>query len=509
MQQIYQGPFTNETTRDIRSELVSVSRNACERCYKRRKRCNFDDSSQQSCIPCGKDGLLCIKRGKKRMGRRPKAQIFPSESGNFSVFGLQFDTHDANSEVDESTTMRIQSEPVKTYSELRSSFPKSLPPLLSRTLTSLDRKDEKLFHYLATTKGFLDLHAPFLIGKSFQDDFQRTVICLMNISHDILLNGYRAILYLMESQKEQPIDTKALDVSLGTGSLRALSLLSVSAAALEDFAVLMMLGQIMLAYNTLLWLDTTRVIARSTLMAVKHHYSDLYKRQEYDSVIITPVFIDIVDCILRREMPVLRPPESDRIIIDRCCGLLTPLLPLLYDLCQCSYRVKLDSIFEAFRSLDDPYEDIENRIKTWTPRFPDNFSSKYSQQEQRIMLATSKTYTLTALLVIHRLRYPVGMEDVYGLMLAEKILDEIAPLSTLQLEEASGLNLDFPLLVASIELPTRGMLISTTFEPFRYCKHQLKSCRDFVQLVKAAQADGFQGLWFDLIDVGYVGDILP
>ena len=147
-----------------------------------------------------------------------------------------------------------------------------------------------------------------------------------------------------------------------------------------------------------------------------------------DTVTIYPVLIDIVKCLAHREVPVIRPPLPDRIIVDRYAGVCSSLLPHLYDLCERSHALKNARLDATFRYTPGPsksFTDIDQAIREWKPATPPCFLNDYDRRETMMMVTQAKTYCLGGLLIIYRLRYPLGVEDETAELYANSIFAEI------------------------------------------------------------------------------------
>jgi hypothetical protein len=127
------------------------------------------------------------------------------------------------------------------------------------------------------------------------------------------------------------------------------------------------------------------------------------------------------------------------------------------------------------------------------------FFTTYSALEISIMLTQARSYRIATLLVIHRLRFPLGIEDLIAHSYADEILRELSILKAWPPDAATGLGLDFPLLVATLELPGPGSEIYKAFEPFRFRRQHSDEILDFISLVTKARQNGYNGLWFDLV----------
>ncbi|KAI0126179.1 hypothetical protein BJ170DRAFT_583546 [Xylariales sp. AK1849] len=496
---------------------------ACERCHRYKEKCSFG-RAQKSCSRCSTLGEQCRPRLRKRMGRRPVAQQLPY--GATSVMHLV--RGEQNDAVHPITGDQVVCDDVKYANPAkrlrrRSSRPDPrLPcpntpvrhdattwagslcnPPSFRTLRPPLRSSWQVNHVLETTEGFFEGHRTFVLGRSFVDDFQSTVRRLFARSPQILADAYSVALKLMGSRHATSPGLDGHDLTIGAHCLQRLIDGSSSITHPEDAAVIVLLGQALLVYNTLIPSPTTQVITRGTLLSVKHWYPALIKRPYLDAVTLTPVLMDTIECLIRREMPVIQLLAPDRCIVDRFLGVCASLLPLLYELCEQSYQAKTNGIMEKVSPWDpvedSPYTEIKRKIRDWAPELPSCFFTTYSALEVSIMLAQARSYRIAALLVIHRLRFPLGIEDLVAQRYADDILREISILKAWPSDAATGLGLDFPLLVATLELPGLGSDIYKAFEPLRFRRQHSDEILDFIKFVTKARENGYCGLWFDLV----------
>jgi hypothetical protein len=376
-------------------------------------------------------------------------------------------------------------------------------PPSSRTLRSPLRSSWQVNHVLETAEGFFEVHRTFMLGRSFVDEFQSAVRRLFARSPQVLADAYSVALKLMGSRHATSPGLDGHDLTIGIRCLQRLMDESSSITHPEDAAVIILLGQALLVYNTLITSPATQVITRGTLLSVKHWYPALIKQPHLDAVTLTPVLIDTIECLIRREMPVIRLPTPDRCIIDRFLGVCSSLLSLLYELCERSYQAKLNEFVEHVSPWDsvedDTYSEIESKIRDWAPELPSCFFTAYSTLEVSIMLAQARSYRIATLLVIHRLRFPLGIEDLVAQCYANDILRELSILKAWPPDTATGLGLDFPLLIATLELPEVGSDIYKVFEPLRFRRQHSGEILDFINFVTAARENGYNGLWFNLV----------
>ncbi|ETS85173.1 hypothetical protein PFICI_03198 [Pestalotiopsis fici W106-1] len=358
---------------------------------------------------------------------------------------------------------------------------------------------------LESTEVFFAVHRPFMLGRSFLPEFHSVVRRLFARSPQVLADAYTVAMSLLSSRHATFRGLDEHDLAIGIHCLERLMGSPSCISRAEDAAVILLLGQAMHVYNELIPTPDSQIITRGTLLSVQRWFPSLLERPDLDVVTLTPVLTDTVECLIRREIPVIRVPTATRCIVDRFAGLSSSLLPLLYELCERSYEAKLNgtepSLVDAERIPypdKDPYHDIECKISRWQPQLPPHFFTKYSSFEVSVILAQAQCYRLAALLVIHRLRFPLGVEDAAAQVYAGEILHELSLLKSWPADAATGLALDFPLLVATLEQPEPGIEIYKAFEPFRFRRQHSLELLDFIHFVTTQRQSGFKGLWFDL-----------
>jgi hypothetical protein len=186
----------------------------------------------------------------------------------------------------------------------------------------------------------------------------------------------------------------------------------------------------------------------------------------------------------------------------------------LYDLCVCSHRVKIHAPaplpIEAQEADEDAYSTVERQISSWKPVFPPGFFTNYTSIETSAFLAQASLYKAAALILIHRLRHPLGVHDETGKRYAEGILHDLSSfIWSFRSQDASGIGTNFLLLLVTLELPEQGTSLIRTLEPLRFGPKQYSQILDFVEYARLQRHCGFDGLWFDLADDGLFGISLP
>lgn len=374
-------------------------------------------------------------------------------------------------------------------------------------------------HVLMTEDGFFHLHRHWLIAKSLSHDYQQATRRAFSHSPEILINGYQSVLELLSAREVEFRGAKtSIDFTRGAKCLEKLVQSNGSLNDVEDAAVILLLGQILFVYNILISWPCTHLIIRNTLLTTRDWFPKMLMMPEWDAATLTPVFVDIIQCLVKRDLPVIRVDVSKRLVVDRFLGVSSSLLPRMYDICACSYRLKTHTSTpipprfsaEVQEEDDDVFSTVERQIISWGPVLPSNFFTQYTRVETTAMLAQASMYKAAALLLIHRLRYPIGVNDQIGQRYAELIYLGLSSFSWSEGSQyASGIGSNFLLLLVTLELPEKGSSLIWKLEPFRFGPKQYIRILEFVEYVRVRRNGGFDGLWFDLAEEGLYGVALP
>ena len=363
---------------------------------------------------------------------------------------------------------------------------------------------------------FYVIHMPFMLGTNFAVDFRKAAYSVLYLTAPTLTEGYLAFLSLMTSYQTSPVvhrDKPDLrKAAKGLQNLRSVSIMHE-----YDAACTLFLGQAMFVFNILTGVNSSaaRSITRSSIISTRWWYPRLIRSPAMDTVVITPVLLDTVECLARREVPVIRLEIPDRVIVDRYAGLCLTLLPLLYDLCQRSYTLKkamLGLDFPASKAqseVDHWFVDMEQAIREWKPAMPPCLFTEYGRHEILIMFTQAKVYRLVALLIIHRLRYPFGVEDETVIHLANCIFREMAFFARSADRDSTALPVVFPLIVAMFEIEGAGEEIMDSLSLFTVQSICAAKLQGFVKQVRAFRKSGFKGTWFDLVETHLDAAIVP
>lgn len=351
---------------------------------------------------------------------------------------------------------------------------------------------------------FSVIHLPFMLGSSFIPEAQRTVYTILRLSAPTLTEGYLAFLSLMTGYQRSLVmrrgEPDMCRAAMGLERLR-----SVKVSQSYDAACTLFLGQTMYVFNVLTAQDssTAHSIVRSSLMSTKEWLPMLIQFPIMDTIVMSPMLIDTVECLARREVPILRLPATERIIVDRYAGVCATLLPLLYDLCECSHTMKraaVDLGSELSTELWDRLAEIEQSIIFWKPRTSPQLFTDFGQHEVLAMVTQANVYRLAALLIVHRLRYPLGVEDEMARHLADGIFSEMSFFAKSAAKISTALPVVFPLTLAMFEIEGPGEELLDQLSSFTVQSTSALRLQQFVKLVRASRKSGYGGLWFELVD---------
>lgn len=492
---------------------------ACDRCYSSKEKCTFTGNDQQ-CTRCRRLKIVCsTSRRNRRIGRRPAAKAFPH--GEMQVWSVDSDqqigtrpqqrsqsTSSGGSSSQSTLTRRSKSISPSNDSVEEVGTPQSrdtvvLAPerLLASPLTLKTASDA--LRTVMDPEQFSVIHMPFMLGPSFAPESQKTVYTILCLSGPTLTEGYLAFLGMMTRyQRSLVLRQQEPDMVKAAKGLQRLR--DVKITQDYDAACTLFLGQTMYVFNVLTAPESSMAhsIVRSALMSTKAWIPRLIHFPIMDTILMTPLLIDTVECLVRREVPIIRLPSTDRIIVDRYAGVCATLLPLLYDLCVCSHTMRTGvlAVGESPSGMYEQLADIERVILDWKPPNTPEILLKHGQYEVLAMMTQANAYRLAALLIIHRLRYPLGVEDETARDLANSIFSIMTHFAESAVQQTTALPVVFPLTMAMIEIEGPGEKLWEKLSLFAVQSRSATRLQGFIKQIRACRETGYEGLWFDVVD---------
>ncbi|KAH7139657.1 hypothetical protein B0J13DRAFT_527332 [Dactylonectria estremocensis] len=432
---------------------------ACDRCYQNKEKCSFA-SSTEICIRCQYLSVTChATRKKKRKGRRPILRPFDhgsllvwepdpdgeSKASNARPVAHTLDSHSSWTIVNTPQSMfqrRFQDE------VLRRPF---TPQTAGEAMNVVTNEDK-----------FTTLHSQFAMGRSFMRDFRLAIYSALHHSAPVITDGYLAFLALVSHCQASCLLWAIPDLHRGTKALRSLQ--STEILRSHDALCVLLLGQALFVFEILTNSSATSAhsIVQSALISAEPWYSVLGRVPKFDTITFCPVLLDMVGCLVYRKMPIIRLCGQDRIVVDRYVGLCSTLLPLLYRLCEQSHAARSNAATPSWKSMsperpEEDYSDIQSSIELWAPEIPPDFFTSYDNAERRMMMIQAKAYRLATLLIIHRLRFPLGTQDDLGQFYAYRIIQEISSFfAQKNTQYAGAFPVTFPLFISMLEVEGPG-----------------------------------------------------
>ncbi|OQE47002.1 hypothetical protein PENCOP_c001G02220 [Penicillium coprophilum] len=487
-----------------------MSPKACEQCLNKETE-KYAAGASPTCIRCSRLKISSTSRRIKRMRQHSAVNTVPLGDLHVSSVVLQRRPKSKESESGASSPSSSQ----------RSSS--SSPPRADEAwtpATDLVLSPEKLIgapaNFQTTSDAlrtvmdveqFSVIHLPFMLGDTFIPTSQKTVYVILQLCGPILIEGYLAFLGLMSNcQKSLVIRRGEPDMYKAAKGLQRLR--SVKISNDYDAACVLFLGQTMYVFNVLTapYSSTAHSIVRSSLISAKPWLPSLVQAPVMDTITMSPILIDTVECLVHREIPIIRLDPQRRVIVDRYLGLCATLMPHFYDICECSYALKIEAPAtgsEPYSAIHDRLDGIEEEIRRWRPQTPTGLFESYGRNAVLSMVTQANVYRLAGLLIIHRLRYPLGVEDEAGGKLANGIFSELAffAKSAINLKESSALPVVLPLMTAMIEIQGPGeVLIDRLATSFTAQSASASRLQEFVKVARASKESGYQGIWFELVD---------
>ncbi|KAK2779145.1 hypothetical protein CKAH01_11404 [Colletotrichum kahawae] len=357
-----------------------------------------------------------------------------------------------------------------------------------------------------------------MIGPSFSDSFRGAITVVFARSGGVLLDAYLAALALWDDQNNRMKPLGEVNPREGSKCLRQLQAAAIVDS--HDAAAIIMLGQVLVVYHIILLGTSAHAILRQSLLLVKDWYPSLLAQPCLHPITVTSILVDTVECLVKRETPVIQPPCGEYSTVDRTFGLCSGLICILYELCVISYEAKASDCTESvlfgnpatLRRGNGSKElaDIESRVREWEPAPPTTFFNEFSPLEASAMMLQARVYRLATLLIIHRLQYPLGVADDTALRLAMNITAELECFIEWVPLDMKRLPIGLPLLVSALEIDSPSERVITYVSPVTAGDSGYGTkLKGFASLVKAARDNGYRGLWFDLVEGGLHIPVLP
>lgn len=169
-----------------------------------------------------------------------------------------------------------------------------------------------------------------------------------------------------------------------------------------DLSAFVALGLALVTFDPITSGAATRTITCFTLSLVCTSSPGACVDPRLEPDMLYLVFMDTVECMLRRQLPVLRYRVRDPTLVHRLVGLCAPLLPITYNVCQIAFESRSRS--PSPRHFCPAFFDyLSALVATWQPLPPPDFRTTFTSQETTCLLIQANVLRIAILLVLHRL----------------------------------------------------------------------------------------------------------
>ncbi|OAL49789.1 hypothetical protein IQ07DRAFT_631794 [Pyrenochaeta sp. DS3sAY3a] len=501
---------------------VPVTR-ACDRCHRLKERCIRLPTQDGSCVLCKRlDHRCTTRRTAQPRGRPSQGCMSPN---THSLCWIQEQGSSEKSSKDQSgkrcfaTSLPARHRSSATVSPLSYStsilqptFKASSPRCHSQLMSSpnsttaqemalklllfspspethlsmpLCPTDDVLLESMLDRDQFLQY---FTLGQGFTENFRSLGYTRFCESKEFIHEGSLACagaVFHARAKSTGFQDTHFARSAVGLRKLRGATVTK------SEVAPCLTLGMSLATFELITSGKYVHSITRFTLSLVHPLYSFICGDPGLHSQALSLIFMDTLECLLRRRIPIIRYKECEVSVVDRLVGLCAPLLPIIHDICYYAYMMN-ESQMKGTQELHLAELDrLVEMVTNWEPRpFPAEMAARLSAQEKIHLLSHARAFKKAITLVIHRLKYPFGVEDSKANMLSTEIFAEFG----IDLCQETGNERKtmpqtmVPWMIAAFEVthPERR---------YRLLHMELPTSREILRLPAARMKDTVQGVW--------------
>lgn len=481
---------------------------SCDQCYAQKKKCQREGGIAK-CIRCAHLALDCSTARSSRPPGRPARSKLLGPAAEIQVWASQERSPASQTPVSQNTEVQrtsplSQSTSTDTASEQGSSVFDHISSPVSHGVQSrlpdiqeLGQNQQQLTPAPEPTdEEFYELNDIFMIGPSFTKTFRQALNYSYLKAPHILRDMFSIMIrYMTNTMKPNTTAPAHVEIAGVADLLRKLQVTEISNE--NDALAVLVLGQSLAALDTFIVSTGSMLILRHSLYLVKPWYPHLAQVDFLDPVTVTPIFWEILECLIKRETPIIRPRIHRPHVVDRLFGFCVSLMPILYDLCEVSHEMKVQSQPDS-HNLDV----IEQKVLSWTPDESSLHSSRFTDSEIMLLRAQAAIYRSATLLLIHRIKYPLSCQDGIAVSYANDIMEEKDKILLYGGPDTKLQFGCFPLFLALLEIPLRPETLWKSLTRLSYCPACAEQFFAFHKYFWQRRWDGFKGSLFDLIDNG-------
>ncbi|KAH0595776.1 hypothetical protein MHUMG1_06324 [Metarhizium humberi] len=281
---------------------------------------------------------------------------------------------------------------------------------------------EELWHVnnLLTSDCYLE---EFVIGPSFCHRHRDTLVSQYDTSRSTVEDAYIALAMIwgLRDPSTSP-DYPSLNTCYKRASSAILTLRSLDVRIEHHVQPCLVLGVSLVTFA--LKLGGTHVLPLcSHILSLVKPYYEAGKRLVDPDLLIVISLNEMAECLFCARTPTLLvelPPDQAESYVNRYIGLSANILPYLFHICKISAEMAHGDPVDKEKTLSH----LEEEIRRWQPSIQDSRMSEFTPTEVSHMVCQASTMQTAALLIIHRLRYPYGTEDLAASAMASSILSQ-------------------------------------------------------------------------------------
>lgn len=374
---------------------------ACDRCHSVKARCL--PGTVQCCYRCYRLGHSCTySRPRGKRGRKPRV---------LSPCSLAFD---AAKKAD--CQSKSASESPAILSETEEVHETDTPTMQELPLVRTLYREGVISQISEYTS--LQICNFFSFGPLLSQEMCHMIRSRLQEAPALLLSPYAAVARVFLRSIANKTRCNDADLSKCASALQDLRRAEITKS---DYACsILSLGTSLLTFHRLISGVSASTICRHTLTLIRPFYY-AGKLQGLDTrELVCLIFLDTTQSLFRARVPVIQLQEHDPSVVNQHAGLCGSLLPLLYRVCVLASEVRTGD--EKAIPHSAIFDTLSKELKNWSPFIPESVLERFSPDEIFLLISQASLHQTTALLILHRLRYPFGVQDTEAETLSSSIV---------------------------------------------------------------------------------------
>jgi hypothetical protein len=308
---------------------------------------------------------------------------------------------------------------------------------------------------LAIERVFSDGFLKAFMLPTFYNTLRENLVLLLFHSPTVVQDALVACAYAVPStaaaqdEEASPVDNCRLTCSYGRASLALAVLRNLKIENIGDLLSCVALGASLFTFAIHACMPDAFTMCRSVLTLVKGFYKASVFDASVDLSFMSCLMLHETSvCLIESKVPTLRqpPPSLASLGVDRYLGICQTLLPYFYDLCVLSN----DMLYSGRDGVNERLDALERDIRNWQPLLSEELMGVFTSPEILHINCQANAMQTAALLVVHRLRFPFGSEQIAGLALASNIIRQLK--LAIEVTRERVRDIELPLLVACLEV---------------------------------------------------------